>query len=337
MDDRIDCIDERQTVVCTCCGRNSTVTDKFCCWCGASLAQNTPAKTSGNKKSVKAVWVTLPVMIIALAVFFSCICLHEWVDATCERPRYCSKCEATEGEALGHDWAEATCTVAQYCKVCSMVQGTPLGHTPSEEVRQLDAANGNYIIQQHCTTCRQQLTAQQVKLETFVENAQFFFSAQDFLDRMSAIAQEAFPDFHYEFATEQDSFMVHLFLTNTAGVDGTLMFLTEDNKAISQENIAVPGIWCLSLTDVGSAEKYGGILSGEIIQLLYLTCDPLLSEEDLTRFIAFKLTSALNSAEGASIFGYMEQNELLYEFGHLIYENLAIENIQVYAADWRQQ
>ena len=42
-------------------------------------------------------------------------CEHVWVDANCTTAKTCSKCGATEGEALGHDWEviseeEATCT-----------------------------------------------------------------------------------------------------------------------------------------------------------------------------------------------------------------------------------
>ena len=29
-------------------------------------------------------------------------CNHEWIDATCESPKTCSKCEAVEGEKLSH-------------------------------------------------------------------------------------------------------------------------------------------------------------------------------------------------------------------------------------------
>ena len=169
-----------------------------------------------------------------------------------------------------------------------------------------------------------------------MEDGEFIFSPQDFLDRMSAIAREAYPDFHYEFATEKDNFMVHLFLTGTEGLDGTLIFMTEDNEAIPEKDLSKPGVWCLSLTDVGDIEKFGAVVSDDMIQLLYRTCDPLLSEEDLTDFIIAKITSALNSAEGTSVFGYSEKNGLLYEFGHIIVADIAAENIQVYAADWRQ-
>lgn len=336
MDEYTDLLEKSPAKVCPGCGRNVSSDDKFCSKCGASLAQEKPVKSRNPEKIVFVILSVVLVATLFLAVFFG-FCRHTWVEATCEQPRTCSKCEKTEGDALGHHWTDATCTKARHCTVCSIQEGTPAGHTPGEEIRQLDPVDGSYRIQQHCAVCQQQLSDQYEKLETFVEDDLFFFSPQDFLDRMSAIAKESFPDFRYEFGSEQDTFMVHLIMAGDEGADGTLMFMTEDNTAISQDQLAEPGIWCLSLTDVGSTGEYGVALSSDIIQLLYRTCDPLLSEEDLTDFILVKITSALNSAEGAGMFGYTEKNGLLYEFGHMVFEDLAIENIQVYASDWRQQ
>lgn len=339
MDERADRMDAEQTTVCPGCGRNINAAEKFCSNCGTNLAQENPKRTDKRPKHKRSVFVMLAVVLVAalfLAVLFG-FCRHTWVEATCEHPRCCSKCGETEGEALGHHWIDATCTIARHCIVCSVVDGDPAGHTLGEEIRQFDPVNGFCRIQQQCTVCQQQLSGQFEKLETFVEDDLFFFSPQDFLDRMSAIARESFPDFHYEFAAERDTFMVHLFLTGDEGVDGTLLFMTEDSEALSQDQLAEPGVWCLSLADVGNAMDYGRVLSNEMIQLLYCTCDPLLTADDLTDFIIYKITSALNSAEGSGMFGYMEKNGLLYEFGHTVFDNLAVENIQVYAADWRQQ
>ena len=37
---------------------------------------------------------------------------HEWTDATCGTPKTCTKCDLTEGEALGHSWQEADCVTS---------------------------------------------------------------------------------------------------------------------------------------------------------------------------------------------------------------------------------
>ena len=54
---------------------------------------------------------------------------HTFADATCTEPMTCTKCEATEGEALGHTWEEATCDTAKTCTVCEATEGEALGHT----------------------------------------------------------------------------------------------------------------------------------------------------------------------------------------------------------------
>lgn len=92
---------------------------------------------------------------------------HNWVDATCTTPKTCSRCDATEGEALGHAWGlwtidpkptcttagrqtsncticgtpgfevipatghtwkDATCTTPKTCFACGATEGSALGH-----------------------------------------------------------------------------------------------------------------------------------------------------------------------------------------------------------------
>ena len=57
---------------------------------------------------------------------------HTWVNATCDKPRTCSVCGTTEGEALGHTWTEATCEDPKTCSVCGATEGKALGHDWSE-------------------------------------------------------------------------------------------------------------------------------------------------------------------------------------------------------------
>ena len=57
---------------------------------------------------------------------------HVWVDATCDTPKTCSECEATEGVANGHTWTEATCTAAKTCSACGAIEGQPKDHSWDE-------------------------------------------------------------------------------------------------------------------------------------------------------------------------------------------------------------
>ena len=57
---------------------------------------------------------------------------HTWAKATCNTPKTCSVCDATEGEALGHSWKEATCTAPRTCSVCGATAGEPIAHNINE-------------------------------------------------------------------------------------------------------------------------------------------------------------------------------------------------------------
>jgi len=81
------------------------------------------------KKSRISVLIALLLLLTLSLLLTGCSCKHEWKDATCEAPKTCTKCNITEGEALGHKWADATCETAKTCSVCSKTEGNALGHT----------------------------------------------------------------------------------------------------------------------------------------------------------------------------------------------------------------
>jgi len=54
---------------------------------------------------------------------------HTFADATCDTPKTCTVCKATEGEAAGHTFADATCNTAKTCSVCGATEGEALGHS----------------------------------------------------------------------------------------------------------------------------------------------------------------------------------------------------------------
>lgn len=73
--------------------------------------------------------VVILVMLMAL-LLTACGCKHEtWNDATCDTPKTCAECGATEGAALGHQWQAATCETAKTCTVCNKTEGAALGHS----------------------------------------------------------------------------------------------------------------------------------------------------------------------------------------------------------------
>lgn len=66
-------------------------------------------------------------------------CSHTYKNATCTKPKTCSKCGKTIGSKLGHSYKEATCTRPKTCTVCGTMSGNALGH--------------NYVLGE-CTMCK---------------------------------------------------------------------------------------------------------------------------------------------------------------------------------------
>ncbi|MBR2013060.1 MAG: hypothetical protein IJ995_02465 [Clostridia bacterium] len=56
-------------------------------------------------------------------------CKHSWKNATCEAPKTCSKCGATEGKAAGHKWKAGNCEAPKTCTVCGATDGDQPIHT----------------------------------------------------------------------------------------------------------------------------------------------------------------------------------------------------------------
>ena len=72
-------------------------------------------------------------VITALLVLFCCTlsacgCKHTWDNATCQTPKTCSQCGATEGDVAEHQWTDATCVAPRTCTVCGETEGEPLPH-----------------------------------------------------------------------------------------------------------------------------------------------------------------------------------------------------------------
>lgn len=67
--------------------------------------------------------------LLCTALLTGCACRHEWSDATCTAAKRCTRCAATEGEALGHSWTEADCITPKTCSRCGLTEGAALGHS----------------------------------------------------------------------------------------------------------------------------------------------------------------------------------------------------------------
>ena len=87
-----------------------------------------------TRRKIATFLVILTVLLLSAFVLTGCgeekpACVHEWTEATCEAPRTCSLCGATEGAALGHTGGTATCTARATCEVCGKEYGELAAHT----------------------------------------------------------------------------------------------------------------------------------------------------------------------------------------------------------------
>ncbi len=78
------------------------------------------------------------------AVWQKTACSHVWTPATCDAPKTCTKCNATEGNKLDHEWKAATCAAPKTCVKCNATEGTKLEHNWVDAT--CDAPK-------HCTNC----------------------------------------------------------------------------------------------------------------------------------------------------------------------------------------
>ncbi len=59
---------------------------------------------------------------------------HNWVPANCEDPRNCVRCGAIDESAPLHNMVDATCETPKHCVRCEITEGEALGHKFSEGV-----------------------------------------------------------------------------------------------------------------------------------------------------------------------------------------------------------
>lgn len=137
------------------CPKCHALNDKvYCCSCGYKRKVPTP---TSSRNPWKIVSIVLIVIIVLFGIFLfspsgsepeettppvvqpkaeaepvvdsGCGDEHNFIDATCEKPKTCRDCGETEGEPLGHDFLPATCTQASRCSRCLKSEGEALSHS----------------------------------------------------------------------------------------------------------------------------------------------------------------------------------------------------------------
>lgn len=81
---------------------------------------------------------------LTITMYDDCQGNHSWTAATCDAPRTCTNCHATDGSSYGHTWVNATCTSPKTCSTCGATEGTKLEHNFVNDVCTICGA-GNII------------------------------------------------------------------------------------------------------------------------------------------------------------------------------------------------
>ena len=80
---------------------------------------------------MKKILLLLSIIFVLCCALASCGdngCEHNFESATCQAPRTCTLCGATDGEIGNHRWDEASCILPSTCKNCGLTNGVASGH-----------------------------------------------------------------------------------------------------------------------------------------------------------------------------------------------------------------
>ena len=111
---------------------------------------------------------------------------HQWIDATCQQAKHCEICGVEEGDKLEHTWEPATCTKPKTCKLCGATEGNPIDHTPGDWVDgKPDYVNATVKSERTCQVCGAAVESETKEISSFVSNGAFSMPASDFVKRLN--------------------------------------------------------------------------------------------------------------------------------------------------------
>ena len=218
--------------------------------------------------------ISMLFVIIVLLVFWGCVHEHAWQEATCIKPKVCTVCEETEGEATGHTWQEATSTEPKKCIECEETEGDPLGHTPGEWMEESNVAGGYYKKIQKCTVCSEELNSEMKFYSCLYEEGQFIFTPKEFTERLNSVYRVLEYDMQTDIGIlDDDSFVCGIM--NGGDALAVVSFNNEENIMQKDEIEAreISSMMIYYYTDEVSqiVESMEGIM---------FTCDPQLKEKE---------------------------------------------------------
>ncbi len=252
---------------------------------------------------MKKLFLLAILLTVCLLVFSGCSCDHIWIEADCLNPKTCSRCAATEGE--------------------------PLGHTPGEWNRTVDVVTCVATLEQHCSACNELISSDTAPLDTLISDNLFMFSPREFMERLTLIAEQHSYEFTYEFTSTSTGLHV---LASPNGIETIIQFFYPNRTTMLYDDIDIREVWCVSLTGIGGNDK-------DFRQYFLMACDPTLDKNAASVTDLNLAASLLDAATNGELFGYYQENHLLYESAYIAEEvfgqDFSMSMFNIYASDFR--
>ena len=203
---------------------------------------------------------------------------HKWVDATCLRAKHCGICGLEEGKKLEHDWEPATCTKPKTCKLCGEKEGKPIDHTPGDWVDKPDYVKGTVSSTQSCQVCGTELDTKTSNIDSFVADGAFSLPANDFVKRMdNAFSSISGCKLKADSGLTKNGVTMSVDIksgSKTVATGGFIATGTDDSFIPMYKSSTGGSFWNLMITCKSDQN------TAEVMYALIQTCDPALSSSE---------------------------------------------------------
>ncbi len=275
-------------------------------------------------KKICAVLLTVCVLMLT-----GCSCEHVWAQANCVDAKTCTKCQETKGTALGHDWQDATCEIPKTCARCGETDGQPLGHSPEERSKIVDAVSACMSIEESCQRCDVLISSETSPLDTLVQNDLFLFTPEQFMERLSLVAQQHSDQLTYTVDTSIDVLQVSTFYN---GHKGLIQFFHADSSPMIPDEYKTAKVWCVSLSEIDQSNI-------DLRKYFFMACDPALDTDSASKVDIDLAVAYVEAAMSNYAYGFLLNNQLLYQESYIaegeLGQDFSLYMVNVYASDFR--
>lgn len=168
----------------------------------------TAKQTSKSKKTIRiTVFTSIIVILVITFLFFThIICFHQWT--------------------------EATCTIPEYCTICGKTRGDPKGHIEGDwEIVSLPTLNEDGVNQKKCTVCGEVIDTEYTKKTPEITDTGFNFTKDEIIEFINSKLANNYNIAEY---SVYDDVNMHPFFQGDAFQDLAVYFeLNDDNNVKS--------------------------------------------------------------------------------------------------------